>query len=323
MGSLRASAVGLGVTTLLGCAVPQQMLASPADLTDYRAFRVAAHEGRRLYEAQRYLARHPHGAWADEVRALFDSEEAAWFEAAKTSRVRAREYVVDLPQGPHVEAARALMVLFDEHQEDLETLELLSAARRTAATLDYESARRHRVSDLLLAEVAALADPASWGARLELPPPALAAALHGEVPSTWGGNAHARRQDSLVFVIPTPAGAQASYVDVTFQLWLEHGRVAQGLILGDDLFARWSEAMLVRTLDPGLDTDRHLAATTVADVLGGAFEASLPASRCSRPRRSGEILARACEGWAISVRMGEGPGTEDVIDVRGPGTPPP
>jgi len=300
-----------------GCAVPRQMFAAPDDLADYRAFCVAAHEGRRLFEAQRYLDRHPDGAWAKEVRAIFEEEEAAWFEAAKTSRVKAREYIVDLPEGPHVEAARTLLVLFDEHQEDTEVLELLSAARRTAATLDYETGRRHRVNDVILAEIAALADPQTWGARLEAPPAALAAALRGEVAHTWGGAPHAHRRDALFFLVPTPSGSEGSVVDVTFQLWLDHGAVSEGLVQGDDLFVRWAEALLVRVLDAGNPADRRLAASTVADVLSGAFEATLPAARCTSTPQAGEILARSCDGWTVSARMGPGDGTGDVIDVHG------
>jgi len=314
------------LTSLLSsCAVPPQMFAAPSDLSDYRTFRMAAHEGRRLYEAQRYLKRHPHGAWADEVRAVFDEEEAAWFEAAKTSRVRAREYVVDLPEGPHADAARTLMVLFDEHQDDVETLALLADVQRTAAKLDYETGRRHHVSDVILAEVGALMDAATWGARLDAPPPTLAAVLRGEVEPTWGAGAHAQRKDSLIFVIPTPTGSQASVVDVTFQLWLEAGRIVQGVLRGDDLFVRWTEAQLVRVLDAGNPADRKLAASTMVDVLGGALEAVLPASRCpsTTPPGPGEILTRACDGWTVSVRMGEVPGALDVVDVRGPRAPAP
>jgi hypothetical protein len=304
------------------CALPQQMLAAPDDLADYRAFRVAAHEGRRLFQAQRYLERHPHGAFSEEVRAVFDREEAAWFEAAKTSRVRAKEYVVDLPDGPHAEAARSLMVLFDEHQEDTDTLTLLADARHTAATLDYETARRRRLGELILQEVGALLDSATWGASLDVPPPALAGVLRGAVPDTWGGERHARREDAIYFVIPTPQGSQSRGVEVGFQLWTTKGRVTQGAIAGEDLFIRWSEAVLVRVLDAGSASDRALAASTVAEVLAGAFEATLPASRCTSPTMSGDVLARACDGWAVTVHMGSGPGTGDTVDVHGP-TPAP
>jgi len=308
----------LALACLLGCTVPQQMLAAPDDLRDYREFRLASHEGRRLALAQRYLARHPHGAWTDEVRGVFEIEEQAWFEAAKTSRSRAREYVVDLPDGPHAEGARALLVLFDEHQGDVETLTLLADSRRTAATLDIETARRKHVSEVLLASVGALLDAATWSARLDSPPPALAAALRGEVPVTWGAATQARRDDKLFFVLPTPAGAEARELDVSLRLVLDKGRVVQGLVQGEDLFVLWSEAILVRVLDPNVASDRELAASTVVDVLAGALEATLPASRCARSTSALERLVRACDGWAVSVRTGGEAGEVDVIDVVGP-----
>lgn len=316
---------------LLGaCSVPRQMLAAPDDLAGYRAFRMAEREGARLARAQRYLERHPHGAWADEVRAAFDAEEAAWFEAAKSSRSRARDYVVDLPDGPHANAARALLVLFDEHQADLDTLELLAAVRRTAATLDLETARRRHVTDLLLADVAALLDPAAWGARLDDLPPPLAAAMRGEAPRTWGGAPPAHHDERLFFVLPTPHGAEARALSVRLQLWLEDGRVAEGVIQGEDLVVRWAEALGGRVLDAGDPSDRRAAAAAVSDVLSGALEASLPASRCSAPEGPGvvrtprggadadgtAVLARACDGWSVVLRMGAQAGADDAVDVR-------
>lgn len=318
MAPAAARSVAVAALLLTGCAVQKQMLASPSDLDDYRAFRTAAHEGRRLYQAQRYLEKHPRGAWVDEVRAAFDSEEQAWFDAAKTSRARAREYLVDLPDGPHAEAARSLLLLFDEHQEDMDTLELLAAARRTGAMLDYESSRRKRVTDVILEEVAALLSPDTWGATLDAPPPALAEVLRGDVPHTWGAAPHAQRQDQLFFVLPTPRGTQARVADVGFEIFLTARRVREGAVAGDDLFVRWTEAMLVRVLDASNPADRGLAAATVKDTLGGALEATLPESRCAAKPRPDEILARACDGWTVSVHMGTGAGTGDFIDVHGP-----
>ena len=111
-----------------------------------------------------------------------------FFERAQTSRSKARQYVIDLPNGPHADAARELLVLFDAHQDDLDTLMLLASARRTAALLDHETDRRKRVSDVLLQNVAALLDRATWGATLDEPPALLASALHSGPTSTWGGD---------------------------------------------------------------------------------------------------------------------------------------
>jgi hypothetical protein len=305
--------------TLAGCVVPRQMLAAPDDLRDYREFRAASHEGRRLASAQRYLARHPEGVWAEEVRAAFQTEEEEWFEGAKSSRSRAREYVVDLPDGPHADAARSLLVFFDEQQGDMDTLILLAEARRTAATLDFQTERRKHVSDVVLAALAALLDTATWGARLNAPPPALASALDDDVPVNWKETARTSHEDELFFVLPTPHDSEERVVDVSLQVVLEKGRVVQGLLQGEDLFVRWSEAILVRRLDPGVTADRQVAAATVTDLLSGALEATLPAARCAKPASVHEPLVRRCDGWDVSVRMGAEAGEMDVVDVVGPG----
>jgi hypothetical protein len=305
---------------LSACAVPQQVAASPDDLRDYRAFRFAAREGPRLACALRYLRRHPHGPWAAEVQAAFDVEEPAWFEAAQASRAKARTYLIDLPDGPHADAARALLVLFDTHQDDMDTLILLADARRTAALLDYETDRRKHLSEVILEEVAALLDAGTWarGATLDDPPPLLGAVLRAGPRRTWGGESRPQRLDQVFFVVPTPDGSQPREVDVELELVAIAGHIVDGRVRGEDLFVRWAESLLVRVLDPTDPDDRKTSAAAVADVLGGALEAYLPAARCTHRAEGTDIISRACDGWSVKVTMGERGGTEDVIDVRGP-----
>jgi hypothetical protein len=310
------------------------MFARPSELAAYRSFRTADHEGLRLARAQAYLEQFPSGAWANEVRAVFEVEEPQWFEAAQTSRARARAYLVDLPQGPHADAARALLLLFDEHQEDLDTVQLLSDARRTAAMLDAESTRRRRLGDLVLEELAALLDPSTWGAHPDAPPPSLGRVLRGSVRRTWGAAPRAWRSDELFFVVPTPEGAQARVADVRFHLTLERDRVASGVIGGHELFFRWAEAMDMRTYDPTSAADRVRVASIIADVLGGALEGTLPTGRCGAKAKGEQtIVARACDGWVMTANMAGGKASaaprrevpplglgdgEDTIEVRGP-----
>jgi hypothetical protein len=299
-----------------GCAVPKQIFAATGDFTDYRAFRAADQEGTRLARAQQYLRRHPDGAWVDEVRKTFEAEEPAWFEAAKSSRIRTRDYIVDLPQGPHIEAARALLGLYYEPELDLDMLELMAEARRSAAFLEIQSERRRRVSELVLEELGALLDPATPGATLDEPPAVLAAALRGTHPCTWGKCVPiSRREDELFFGLPTPTEVEARVAKVSLRLALEHGRVVGGRIEGEDLFVRWAEANEIRVLDATAQSDRAAAANNVSDLLAGALEARLPGSRCSVRPREQEIVARACDGWHASVRMGARAGDIDVIAV--------
>jgi hypothetical protein len=305
------------------CAVPKQMLAASDDLADYRAFRVAAQEGTRLARAFTYLRRHPRGAWVDEVRVVFEAEEPAWFEAAKTSRMLARDYIVDLPHGPHVEAARALLAFIKQEDTDIDMLVLLADSRRMDATLDVEAVRRQQMSEVVLEELSVLIDPATSGARVDDPPRALASVLRAPPQRTWGTGPSAPplnplREDQLFFVIRTPTGIEERFAQVRLRLSLQRKRVAGGRIEGADLFVRWAEANEVRVLDAASPTDRAAAASSVVGILEGALEARLPAARCTAQPRRGEILARACDGWRVSVRRGARSGDDDVIIVQGP-----
>ena len=310
-----------GIASSAACAVPRQMLAPAGDLADYRAFRVAKAEGTRLARAQEYLSRHPDGAWANEVRVAFDTEENAWFEAAKTSRARALDYVVDLPTGPHAEAARALLVYFDERKDDLDTLELLAEARRTEATLEVAAAQRKHIGEVVLEELGALLDASTWGARIDEPPPALAAALLGGSRRTWGTGSDDARDDTVSFTVPTPDGAEAREARIALRLLTRDGRIVQGVIQGDQLLLRWAEALLLRKLDADREADRAAARTAVREVLSGALEATLPAARCDRPAAPPIVVARACDHWSAAVVEGKNPGDPDVILVQGPAGP--
>jgi hypothetical protein len=138
------------------------------------------------------------------------------------------------------------------------------------------------------------------------------------VPRTWGANPVGRRDDELFFIVPTPEGAQARVLSLRFQLLLSRGRVVEGRIEGQDLFVRWAEAMSVQVLDPNAEADRGAASAAVAEVLAGALEGRMPASRCAVPPQEHEVLARGCDGWGASVMMGSREGDDDVVAVRGP-----
>jgi hypothetical protein len=300
---------------IVGCALSEQMLASSGDLSDYGAFRRAGSQGIRLERAHAYLARHPAGRWADEVHRAFDAEEQAWFEAAKASRERARDYLVYLPRGPHADAARELIVLFDERETDIDMLELLAATRQTGATLDLQADQRRRVGEVVLEDLAALLDPATRGADPGDPPDGLARLLNGPARQTWGKGPRGLRDDEVFFGIPTPEEPERRVAEIRFRLKLSRGRIVGGEIQGEDLFVRWAEADTLRVLDPSVGEDRLVAVEHLRDVLGGALEARLPAARCAAGPVAGEIIGRACDGLHVSARMGAGAGKADVIGV--------
>ena len=314
---LRVVALLSGVSSFGGCALGKQVLADPGDLADYRAYRVAADEGPRLARAQRYLAAHPRGAWASDVRAAFDDEEPRYFEAAKDSKQKAIEYLVELPKGPHADAARSLVVSFDAHTEDVTTLVLLADARRTDAMLEIASRERRRVTERILEDVGLLLDRGVYGAQVDEAPASLTRALGGGVRRTFG-SAPTRRDDTLAFTLPTRTGSEIHVASVELAVKLEDARIVEGIVWGPDLFVRWTEADVIRVLDPSVPQARALAASHVTEVLSGAFEAALPGDRCAVVVASAELLARRCDGWTVSVKMGASAGAPDVVSVRGP-----
>ncbi|MDP9151688.1 MAG: hypothetical protein M3O36_17335 [Myxococcota bacterium] len=315
---MRASSVWRAACALLlGCAVPKQLFSNPADLADYRAFRAAEREGERLQRAQQYLDHHPRGVWADEVRAAFEREEVVWFEVAKQSRERARDYIVDLPRGPHAAAAQAILVLPNEHDSDLDTLMLLAKTQHMAAALELESAQRRRLGEVVLEELSALLDPLTWGAHLDDPPPALERALLGS-PRTWVTEIRPLRSDELFFRVRTPTTTEERTAPLRLRVTLQRRQVVKAQIEGENLFVRWAEAVRAQPLDPARASDRVLAASAVIEVLAGAVELRLPASRCAAPCKSDAIMVRTCDGWTLRAQFGTRPSSPDVVYVQGP-----
>ncbi|MDP9035409.1 MAG: hypothetical protein M3O50_11435 [Myxococcota bacterium] len=311
--SLQCAACAL----LIGCGVPKQMFSSPADLADYRAFRHAEREGERLERAQHYLDRHPRGVWADEVRAVFDGEEVTWFEGAKLSRERARDYLADLPRGPHAAVARAILALPIERGNDLDTLVLLAQAQHTAGELDLESAQRRRVGEVILEELSALLDPLTWGAGLDDPPPALERALLGST-RTWMTAIPSLRSDELFFRVRAPTASEERVVPLRLRVTIERRQVVTAQIEGEDLFVRWAEAIRAQPLDPTRAGDRAVAADAVIQVLARAIELRLPARRCAAPSQNDSIMRRVCDGWTLRAQFGSRSGGPDVVYVQGP-----
>ncbi len=303
----------------LACAVVKPIVADSGDLADYRAFRVAAHEGVRLSRAQHYLDAHPSGAWASEVRAAFDAEEPRYFEAATASRAKTSEYLTDLPHGPHAAAAIALLTAFDTKVEDIATARLLRDARRTEAKLERASVQRRGIGETILGDVAALLDPSLYGARPDELPPTVRSALGGTAPPTWGGRPLTRRTTDFFFSVPSRLARESRIVTIELALELEAGRVTSGVVRGVDLFVHWEEADTMKARDPTSPGDRAAAAEHAADLLSGALEARLPVARCEAPASPpDELLVRKCDGWTATIKMGSAVGEVDAIVLSGP-----
>jgi hypothetical protein len=289
------------------------MIAEDQDLTDYRSYRVAAHPGARLFYADEYLRDHPKGAWADEVRVAFDHDEEVYFERAKTSRDAAREYLAFLPHGPHAAQAVAVIAAFDTNLEEIELAEVARNVRHNEATLESAAVARRRVLETVLAAVGALSDDNVYTATNgELPDP-IKKVLSSAAPATWGALPNARSFD-LYFTLPTRPERESRVASMTVRLERgEDGRVARGVVEGEDLFVRWQEADRIVALDPTQISDRTEAGMHALDVLGGALESRFPRDHCLIRESAGALYARACDGLSVIMTMGESAGALDRV----------
>lgn len=320
---LRVTVLGLVVLALAsGCAGLRPMLTPPDDLEDYRAFRVAAAEGTRLARAKRYLERHPKGAWAREVQAAFDEEEPRYFERAQASREGIRRYLADLPEGPHAEAALALLVAFGSSMQEAELRDIARRVRYDDAKLEAAAVQRRAVGEGILASVGVLLDDDVYGGPRAEAPPKLRALLLGRSASapTWGGGGGvpSRHEDDYFFVLPTRPDRESRLLTVEISIAETDGVVTGATVEGSDMLVRWAEADQIVRLDASLPEDRTEAQVHAMGRLEGAFERRLPSASCPDLRKDRELYHRACGGWEVVVLPGVGAGDKDAIVIRAP-----
>lgn len=315
---MRALAVTLALALFAGgCAELRAVVAPPNDLEDYRAFRVAAADGTRLARAKRYLERHPQGAWAKEVRAAFDDEEPRHFERAQASREGLRRYLVDLPDGPHAEAALSLLIAFGSSMEDAELRDLARHVRFEDDKLEAAAAQRRAVGEAILSSLGVLLDEDVYGAPLAEAPPKLRRLLLGATPPTWGA-VPSRREEDHFFLLPTRPERESRLLTLEVSVGEADGVVAEARVEGADLLVRWAEAEQIAPLDASATDDRTEAQIFAMARLEGALERRFPSSSCPDLRQERELFHRACGGWEGVVTPGEGAGDKDVIVLRSP-----
>jgi hypothetical protein len=300
-----------------GCAGLRPMLAPPADLEDYRAFRVAAAEGTRLARAKRYLDRHPEGAFVEEVRRAFEGEEPAYFEQAQGSREGLRRYLADLPEGPHAEAAVALLVAFGSSMQDAELRDLARRVRFEDAKLEAAAVQRRAVGEAILAAVGVLLDEDVYGAPRSEAPPKLRALLLGRHAPTWGG-VPARHEDDYFFLLPTRPERESRLLTLEISVIEAGGIVVGAKVEGSDMLVRWAEAAQIVRLDSSAPEDRTEAQVFAMNRLEGALERRFPTGSCPDLRKDRELYHRACAGWEGIVLPGAKAGDNDVIILRSP-----
>jgi hypothetical protein len=305
------------LAVILACEGCTTMLAPPDDLADYRAYRVAAPEGTRLRRAKDYLERHPNGRFAGEVRAAFDEEEPHYFARAQESRRGVRNYLADLPDGPHAEAALALLVAFGRDMREAELADIARRAQRDEAMLEAAATQRREASAAVLDTLALLLDDDVYGAPLSQAPPKLQRVLSAPGASTWGAGVRGRVERAFVFDLPTRPARTSRVLKLAVTM-IETDGVATGAKLeGPDLLVRWAEADRIVAVDTSAD-DRNEAHVHVMTRLGGALERRFPSATCKDVSRGRELYHRACEGWEVVVVPAERPDGQDVLLLSAP-----
>jgi hypothetical protein len=302
---------------LVGCGGLKAMVAPPSDLDDYRAYRVAAAEGTRLARAKRYIEAHPKGAFVDEVRTAYDEEEPRYFERAQESREGLRRYLADLPEGPHAEAALALLIAFRSSMQDAELLDLARKVRFEDAKLEAAAVQRRAVGEAILSAVGVLIDEDVYGAPLAEAPPKLRVLLQGKRTATWGGFLP-RREEDYFFILPTRPDRESRLLTLAITLAEEGGVVSGGTIEGSDMLVRWAEADKIVRLDSSAEEDRTEAQIHTMGRLEGALERRFPTGSCTDLRKGLELYHRSCNGWEGIVIAGERAGDKDSIILRAP-----
>jgi hypothetical protein len=292
-----------------------QIFTPAREANAYRAFRVAEEPGPRLARARDYLRAYPNGAWSKEVNEVYVDEEAAYFTKAQQSYQDAINYLTDLPDGPHAAEALASTTVYGQEVSDIETIELLSNARKLDTLLERQSAQRRQVGEHIAAAIGALTSDGVFGRALEDAPAALRRFMSG-ARTSWG-RAPERHVERIRFLIPVsrkPPLERLATVMVTVAL--NARGIEEGRIEGKDLFIRWAEADYARSFDPESPGARKVALGHAREVLGGALEARLPAAQCALQEQP--VVARRCGGWQAVAIMGGGEGFLDVVSIRGP-----
>jgi len=133
----RVSSLVLVSCVAAGCA----MAAGKADYRDYRTIQTR-HGTERMFAMRDYLARHPDGRWAPEIREERESHEPSLFEASKSTAAGLRFYLEAYPQGRFVSQAEQRLAALSTVAESRQTQEEQAAEVRAQQREDAAEQRR-------------------------------------------------------------------------------------------------------------------------------------------------------------------------------------
>ncbi|MCB9635118.1 MAG: hypothetical protein H6721_23580 [Sandaracinus sp.] len=225
----------------LGCAA----FAGKTDYRDYRTIQLADDESARNRAMSAYLAAHPDGQWAADVRAEYEAEEALLFEDNKSTVEGLTFYLEVYPEGRFAEQARArieaLAVVARSRREDADATRDVQRERRE----EQLEARRTWASQAVSYWSRILLGVTRWGS-----PIGEVAASSPEFDRAFGAAPRPRCSPQecikfyqLDFAIPVPGQTRVERtIRMLLRLHLREQRLVRAeMLMPNRGFSRWYE----------------------------------------------------------------------------------
>ncbi len=304
----------LSVAVCCGCGALRPLTAADADMRDYEDYALGgdwhAHLAEKLALGQRYLDKHPNGAWADDVRAQFELGEATLLARAKEDREVAMTYLSYLPNGPHAKQLVFVVTAFDEKRESVDERQ----ARLTEKDLSEAAKDRDAAKDWITSAIAAAINDV--GSPYDLGVPVVKLVI-GDAAPTWGERWDRSRE--LDYVVPGKGTRDPRALSSVLALRVVDGVIVGVTFKGPDLFVRWAELDAMRAMDETNSKDRDAAASHVREVLTGMLEARRRLSSWELPQTPQDkitsLIARLGATESFVATMGSRAGEDDTIAV--------
>ncbi len=226
---------------LVGCALS----ATKTEYGRYREVRLATSEQDKLLAMRSYVAHHPEGVWADEIRAYrAEAEPTVWAEG-RNSYQGLSFYLKAFPDGSHVTEAKprlAALATVEARKAGEEKLFAAAAEDREAAARLYRQTWVSRAAEFWAKTLVGLE---GWGQQI----PSVAQG-NPEFNKAYGRSPRPRcsRQECVKFYfgqysIPVPGGTRIDrQMQMYLRLRMDGGKLERAeFLLPNKGFSRWYE----------------------------------------------------------------------------------
>ena len=225
-----------------GCAT----LAAKDDYRSYRAVRLAENEDDEIVAMRNYLAAHPEGRWAGEMRASYEAREADYYAEEQGTREGLERYLERYPSGTHVEEARSRIAALAAVRTNRSEEEDVAAGVRRERREEILAIRRRWGTTAVTFWTQVLGSVRHWGEPVEE-----VASRDERFDDAFAAEPRPRCSASecvkfyaLAFRIPVPGRtAIQRTLRVQLRLRFEAGRrlVRAEILMPDRGFTRWYE----------------------------------------------------------------------------------